>query len=65
MRSPSRWFIVFGVAFNHPLDTFVTLPLIEGRMLRRKERVAAYRAYQQRTSLLVPLSPQRSDEKDA
>ena len=48
------WAVGFGVAFNHPVDTLATLPLIEGRMLRRPERAALYKAYQQRTSLLVP-----------
>uniref|UniRef100_A0A7S4PTD8 Steroid 5-alpha reductase C-terminal domain-containing protein n=1 Tax=Alexandrium monilatum TaxID=311494 RepID=A0A7S4PTD8_9DINO len=48
------WAVAFGVCFNHPIDTLATLPLIEGRMLRRPERVALYRAYQRRTSLIVP-----------
>ena len=51
---PARWLVCFGVLFNHPLDTLVTLPLIEERMLRRPERAAAYRAYQRRVALLVP-----------
>ena len=45
---------------NHRLtqiDTFATLPLIEDRMLRRRERAELYRAYQCRTSLLIPLWP--------
>lgn len=49
--------IAFGVLFNHPLDTLVTLRLIEDRMLGRPERKRAYRAYQKRTSLLVPWPP--------
>jgi len=53
------WPIAFGVLFNHPLDTFVTLPLIEHRMLRRPERVKVYKEYQARTSLLFPLPPKR------
>ena len=53
-------YIAFGVLFNHPLDTFVTLRLIEDRMLRRPERVRAFRAYQERTSLLVPWFPSGS-----
>eukprot|EP00966_Prymnesium_polylepis_P011356 261620-Prymnesium_polylepis.1 len=48
------WAVAFGVCFNHPIDTLATLPLIENRMLRRPERAALFRAYQQRTSLLVP-----------
>ena len=51
------WPICFGVLFNHTLDTFVTLGLIEERMLRRPERRAAYTAYQKRTSLLIPMPP--------
>jgi steroid 5-alpha reductase family enzyme len=51
------WPICFGVLFNHPLDTLVTLPMIEQRMLRRPERVAAFKEYQQCTSLIVPLPP--------
>jgi len=51
------WPICFGVCFNHPLDTFVTLGLIEERMLRRPERRAQFKAYQRRTSLLVPMPP--------
>jgi len=46
--------VAFGVCFNHPLDTFVTLPLIEGRMASRPSRAAAFREYQQRTSLIFP-----------
>ena len=57
------WAVAFGVCFNHPLDTFVTLPLIEGRMLCKPERVALFRAYQQRTSLLVPWWPAVVDAK--
>ena len=34
---------MIGVAFNHPLDTFATLPLIEERMLRKPERAEAFR----------------------
>lgn len=50
-----QWWALAGVAFNHPLDTFVTLPLIEERMLKRRERRALYAAYQERTSLIVPM----------
>jgi len=49
------WPICFGVLYNHPLDTFVTLPLIEERMMRRPERAALFQEYQARTSLIVPL----------
>jgi len=49
------WPICFGVLFNHPLDTFVTLDLIETRMLRRPERVQAFKEYCRKTSKLVPL----------
>ena len=56
------WPICLGVCFNHPLDTFVTLRLIEKRMLRREERREAYRGYMQRTSLLIPL-PQCASPK--
>ena len=38
----SWWPICAGVLFNHPIDTLATLPLIEQRMLRRKERADAY-----------------------
>jgi steroid 5-alpha reductase family enzyme len=51
------WPISFGVLFNHPLDVFVTLPLIEKRMLGRAERAAVYKDYQKRTSLIVPFPP--------
>ena len=51
------WPICFGVLFNHPLDGLVTLQLIEQRMLRRPERNEQFRAYQRRTSLLVPMPP--------
>ena len=51
------WAVCFGVAFNHPLDTLVTLPLIEARMLGRQARAAAYREYQRCTSIIVPLPP--------
>ena len=61
---PEGWRAAFGVAFNHPLDTFVTLPLIEGRMLRRSARAAAFRAYQQRTSLIVPMPVRSAKSKD-
>ena len=33
-----RWWLWLGVLFNHPIDTFATLPLIEARMLRRYGR---------------------------
>lgn len=56
------WPICFGVLFNHPLDTFVTLELIEERMMRRKERVEAFKEYQRRTSLIVPLPPSKLKE---
>ena len=56
--------IVCLILSNHRLtrgltqiDTFATLPLIEDRMLRRPERAELYRAYQCRTSLLIPLWP--------
>ena len=49
------WPIAFGVLFNHPLDTFVTLPLIEDRMLRRPKRVKVFQDYQKRTSLIFPM----------
>lgn len=51
------WWIAGGVLFNHPLDTFVTLGLIEERMLRREERRAAFQAYQKRTSYFIPMPP--------
>lgn len=51
------WWIAAGVLYNHPLDSFVTLGLIEARMLRRPERVEAYKAYQARTSILIPMPP--------
>jgi len=51
------WPFFFGIAFNHPLDIFVTLGLIEERMLKRPERREAYKAYQQRTSYILPLPP--------
>lgn len=55
VAAEGRWWpICFGVMFNHPLDTFVTLPLIEERMLRRSERAQAYRDYQLETPLLWP-----------
>merc|ERR1719498_1972670 len=44
------WWIAAGVLFNHPLDTFVTLGLIEERMLRKEERREAFKAYQRCTS---------------
>ena len=50
----SVWAVACGVAFNHPVDTLVTLPLIEGRMLRRPDRAALYKAYQKRTPQIVP-----------
>lgn len=50
----SWWPIGFGVLFNHPLDTFATLPLIEQRMRSRKERSQAYQAYQHTTPLCFP-----------
>jgi len=57
------WPIAFGVCFNHPLDTFVTLKLIEDRMLRRPERAEIYKKYQERTSLILPLPQGESKEK--
>lgn len=51
---PYWWAISFGVCFNHPLDTLVTLPLIEGRMLRREARAPLFRQYMAKTSLVVP-----------
>ena len=39
-----------GVAYNHPLDTLVTLPLIEQRMLAKPARAALYRDYMVRTT---------------
>merc|ERR1712048_641096 len=39
----TAWPYCLGVLFNHPLDTFVTLQLIEGRMMKRKERLAAFK----------------------
>eukprot|EP01051_Picozoa_sp_SAG22_P016839 SAG22_NODE_2471_length_2534_cov_1.657495_1_plen_364_part_00 len=53
------WPIGFGVLFNHSLDIFATLPLIEGRMLRKAERAGPFREYQHRTSLLVPMPRRR------
>lgn len=43
-----------GFVFNHVCDTFVTLGLIEVRMLRRAERANEYRAYQKDVPMLVP-----------
>lgn len=51
------WWPLLGVLYNHPLDTLVTLQLIEDRMLARPERRDAYKAYQGRTSLLLPWPP--------
>ena len=51
---PALWSVAFGVVFNHTLDTLVTLPLIEARMLRVEQRAEAYREYQRRVPLLVP-----------
>jgi steroid 5-alpha reductase family enzyme len=51
------WPICFGVLFNHPIDTFATLQLIEERMKRRPERLKAFEDYCKRTSILVPLPP--------
>ncbi len=53
----SVWPICFGVCFNHPLDTFVTLGLIEKRMLRREARRVPFAEYQRCTSLIVPWPP--------
>ena len=61
----SWWPICFGVLFNHSLDTLATLPLIEGRMLRKAERAEAFREYQRRTSLLIPLPPRAGVRKKA
>lgn len=44
----------FGVLYNHSIDTFVTLHLIEGRMLSQNDRAAEYRRYMERTPILVP-----------
>jgi steroid 5-alpha reductase family enzyme len=57
------WPICLGVLLNHSLDTLVTLPLIEGRMLRKPEREAAFREYCRKTSLLVPM-PRRGSVHD-
>ena len=57
----SSWPICFGILFNHPLDIFVTLPLIEERMKRRRDRRFAYIEYTKRTSLIVPM-PSRIGE---
>jgi len=51
------WAVAFGVGFNHPIDTYATLPLIEERMLRRPERAERYLMYQRRTPLVVPFWP--------
>jgi protein-S-isoprenylcysteine O-methyltransferase Ste14 len=51
------WPICFGVCFNHPIDSFATLQLIEERMVSRPERVKAWEEYCKRTSMLVPLPP--------
>ena len=59
----SFWPICFGVCFNHPLDTFITLPMIEKRMLHRPERAEIYKDYQKRTSLIVPYPPMLKSQK--
>eukprot|EP00746_Dinoflagellata_sp_MGD_P069611 gnl/MRDRNA2_/MRDRNA2_284987_c0_seq1.p1 gnl/MRDRNA2_/MRDRNA2_284987_c0~~gnl/MRDRNA2_/MRDRNA2_284987_c0_seq1.p1 ORF type:complete len:324 (+),score=41.52 gnl/MRDRNA2_/MRDRNA2_284987_c0_seq1:66-974(+) len=51
------WWPFLGVLYNHPIDTFVTLNLIEERMLRKEERRKLYQEYQARTSQLVPWPP--------
>ena len=61
-KPSALWPICFGVLFNHSLDIFATLPLIEGRMLRKAERAEPFREYQRRTSLLVPM-PRRQLER--
>jgi len=55
------WPSCIGVLYNHPLDTFVTLPLIEERMMRRPERAALFKRYQECTSLILPLPWRRQD----
>ena len=59
------WFIAFGVAFNHSIDTFKTLQLIGNRMLNRRIRnvslnsgahVAAYQEFHATTPLLLPVA---------
>jgi len=50
------WPACFGVLFNHTMDTFVTLHLIEDRMLRRKERVNQFRRYQRQVSICFPFN---------
>ena len=59
------WPGALGVLYNHPLDTLVTLPLIEARMARRPERREAFRAYQARTGLLLPWWPAPPAPKEA
>ena len=44
-KPAALWPICFGVLFNHSLDTLVTLPLIESRMLRNGKRAAAFQKY--------------------
>ncbi len=50
-----------GVLYNHPIDIFVTLGLIENRMLANRKssapRTTAFKEYQDRTSYLVPWPP--------
>ena len=43
-----------GVLFNHPLDTLVTLPLIEARMTRREDRRREFAEYQARVACIYP-----------
>jgi protein-S-isoprenylcysteine O-methyltransferase Ste14 len=49
-----QWWVLAGVLYNHPLDTFVTLPLIEARMLKNERRKDQYEQYQRETPLIIP-----------
>lgn len=58
------WWPFLGVLYNHPIDIFATLPLIEERMLKREERRELYKAYQARTSLVFPLPPKKEEAEE-